>query len=120
MKLNKMLWIGLSALVLSACGGQKHDHSAHVAPSVQAFVCENGDTATITQLSDESIELALQYDVTPPKRVELRLAPSGSGERYVADSGFFGFGAEWQQKGNMAHIRFNTDEGLLAMNCQSQ
>lgn len=119
MNLNKILLIGLSALALTACGGKKHEHAAPTL-STQAFTCENGDAVTITQLNDETIELALQYDVTPPKRVELRLAPSGSGERYVADSGFFGFGAEWQQKGNMAHIRFNTDEGLLAMNCQSQ
>ena len=113
----KLMMMVMSGLWLSACGGKKHHHEP--APPSMAFVCENGDIATITHF-DGLIELALKYDVTPPKTVLLPQVQSGSGEAYESYTGFFGYGAQWQQKGALGYLTFNTPEGVVEVACQAQ
>ncbi|MDO4434821.1 MAG: MliC family protein [Cardiobacteriaceae bacterium] len=83
-----------------------------------AFICENGDTATLRYLDENTVELALKYDNKAPKKVQLKRARSGSGELYRAKKGFFGYGAEWHEKDGEANLTYNTKEGELSMPCQ--
>lgn len=69
--------------------GRTHDHDARV----QSFSCENGLSVQIRNLSTDQVELRLDDKVAT-----LSSAVAGSGERYVANQGLFGKGAEWHQK----------------------
>lgn len=85
-----------------------------------AFVCENGDHATITYLNDNAVELALKYDTTKPKTVRLQRVAGASGEKFSAKKGFFGYGATWHEKGGEANLSYNTKEGAVSVACQSK
>lgn len=116
------------ALVLSACSvsmpytpppqqphqghmGHGHMHQPHQqqpigqAPMMdkqaQRFSCQNGLAVHVRHLGGDRLELRLDG-----KQAVLTQAVSGSGERYVANQGLFGRGAEWHQKGNEASFRF--------------
>lgn len=108
------------ALALAACGHASHGNpparaaapvpvaqGSHVpvAPAAAAgetrFECQNGLFVNIRQLDTNRVELALD-----DKRATLTAAVSGSGERYVAQTGLFGRGAEWHQKGKQAAFSF--------------
>lgn len=69
--------------------GRAHDHDARV----QSFSCENGLSVQVRNLSTNQVELRLDDKVAT-----LSSAVAGSGERYVANQGLFGKGAEWHQK----------------------
>ena len=77
-----------------------HNHS-HDGRSSQSFECQNGLAVTVRNLDTNRIELSLD-----DKRAVLSSAVSGSGERYVANRGLFGKGAEWHQKGGEAFFSF--------------
>lgn len=83
-----------------------------------AFVCENGDQATITYLSEDAVEVSLKYDTTKPKKVRLQRVAGASGERFAASKGFFGWGATWHEKGGEANLSYNTQEGEVSVACQ--
>lgn len=116
------------ALVLSACSismpytpppqqqpHMQHQHSHHMhqhqqqpigqAPTMdkkaQRFSCQNGLAVHIRHVGGDGLELRLD-----DKYALLKQAVSGSGERYVANRGLFGRGAEWHQKGNEAFFSF--------------
>ena len=82
--------------------GRAHDHDARV----QAFSCENGLSVQIRNLSTDQVELRLDDKVAT-----LSSAVAGSGERYVANQGLFGKGAEWHQKGSEAFFGFTDPYG---------
>lgn len=65
------------------------------------FDCESGLGVNIRNLSVNQIELRLDDKVAV-----LNNAVAASGERYVSNSGLFGRGAEWHQKGNEAVFTF--------------
>lgn len=74
--------------------------------TTQKFECNNGLTVHVTHLGNDQIELNTQtYSAT------LTQAPSGSGERYTATQGLYGYGGEWHQKGNQAHFSYKGVHG---------
>lgn len=82
--------------------GRAHDHDGRV----QSFSCENGLSVQIRNLSTDQVELRLDDKVAT-----LSSAVAGSGERYVANQGLFGKGAEWHQKGSEAFFGFTDPYG---------
>ena len=82
--------------------GRAHDHDTRV----QSFSCENGLSVQIRNLSTDQVELRLDDKVAT-----LSSAVAGSGERYVANQGLFGKGAEWHQKGSEAFFGFTDPYG---------
>ena len=82
--------------------GRAHDHDARV----QLFSCENGLSVQVRNLSTNQVELRLDDKVAT-----LSSAVAGSGERYVANQGLFGKGAEWHQKGSEAFFGFTDPYG---------
>ena len=82
--------------------GRAHDHDARV----QSFSCENDLSVQIRNLSTDQVELRLDDKVAT-----LSSAVAGSGERYVANQGLFGKGAEWHQKGSEAFFGFTDPYG---------
>lgn len=83
----------------------EHDHQHHDT-RVQSFSCENGLSVQIRNLSTDQVELRLDDKVAT-----LSSAVAGSGERYVANQGLFGKGAEWHQKGSEAFFGFTDPYG---------
>ena len=110
MKVKALLAIA-AAMSLAACAapeahqhdhGRAHDHDARV----QSFSCENGLSVQVRNLSTNQVELRLDDKVAT-----LSSAVAGSGERYVANQGLFGKGAEWHQKGSEAFFGFTDPYG---------
>ena len=85
-------------------GQQNHDMSSR--GRVQSFSCENGLSVQVRNLSTDQVELRLDDKVAT-----LSSAVAGSGERYVANQGLFGKGAEWHQKGSEAFFGFTDPYG---------
>lgn len=90
-----------ACFVLAACGGQGTSELVRKGDATRHFNCENGLSVKIVRQGSDRIELRLD-----DKHALLDAAVSGSGERYVAESGLFGSGAEWHQKGNGAFFSF--------------
>ena len=120
MKVKALLAIA-AAMSLAACAapeayrhdhGQRHEHNhdhvrAHDHDArVQSFSCENGLSVQVRNLSTNQVELRLDDKVAT-----LSSAVAGSGERYVANQGLFGKGAEWHQKGSEAFFGFTDPYG---------
>lgn len=125
MKVKALLAIA-AAMSLAACAapeahrhdhGQRHEHNhahehghqhhdMHNHGRVQSFSCENGLSVQIRNLSTDQVELHLDDKVAT-----LSSAVAGSGERYVANQGLFGKGAEWHQKGSEAFFGFTDPYG---------
>lgn len=79
------------------------------------FDCENGLAVDIRHLGTEQIELRLD-----DKSAVLQNATAGSGERYVANTGLYGRGAEWHQKGSEGILNFIDPYGnAVETNCRS-
>lgn len=126
MKVKALLAIA-AAMSLAACaapeahrhdhGQQRHEHNhdheygqqhrdMHSNDRVQLFSCENGLSVQVRNLSTNQVELRLDDKVAT-----LSSAVAGSGERYVANQGLFGKGAEWHQKGSEAFFGFTDPYG---------
>lgn len=60
-------------------------------------------TVTVTRRGQDRIRLTTN---TGTGRADLRLAPSGSGERYAANRGFYRKPTEWHVKNNEAMFTF--------------
>ena len=116
MKVKALLAIA-AAMSLAACAapeahrhdhGQRHEHNhdMHNHGRVQSFSCENGLSVQVRNLSTNQVELRLGDKVAT-----LSSAVAGSGERYVANQGLFGKGAEWHQKGSEAFFGFTDPYG---------
>ena len=121
MKVKALLAI-VASLSLAACAvpdeaprhhghshGHNHDHGhAHQQQGGinASFNCENGLAVHVRSLSTDSIELRLD-----DKHAVLKSAVAGSGERYTSNTGLFGKGAEWHQKGSEAFFAFTDPYG---------
>ena len=125
MKVKALLAIA-TAMSLAACAapeahrhdhGQHHEHNhahehghqhhdMHNHDRVQSFSCENGLSVQVRNLSTNQVELRLDDKVAT-----LSSAVAGSGERYVANQGLFGKGAEWHKKGSEAFFGFTDPYG---------
>ena len=112
MKVKALLAIA-TAMSLAACAApeaHRHDHGQHHDmhnhDHVQSFSCENGLSVQVRNLSTNQVELRLDDKVAT-----LSSAVAGSGERYVANQGLFGKGAEWHQKGSEAFFGFTDPYG---------
>ena len=119
MKVKALLAI-VASLSLAACalpdeaprhGGHDHGHDHGHAHQQQggitaSFNCENGLAVHVRSLSTDSIELRLD-----DKQAVLKSAVAGSGERYTSNTGLFGKGAEWHQKGSEAFFAFTDPYG---------
>lgn len=79
----------------------------HNAPQIQ-FDCRNGNMPLIKQLSTDQIELSLN-----DKKAVLNIAVSGSGARYLSNTGLYGYGAQWHSKGDDAVFSFKDPYGNL-------
>ncbi|MDO4705763.1 MliC family protein [Allofranklinella schreckenbergeri] len=80
------------------------------------FSCQNGSAVQVRYLNVNQVELRLEG-----KSATLNAAVSGSGERYVAQTGLFGRGAEWHQKGKMGMLSFVDPYGnTVETSCQAQ
>ena len=76
------------------------------------FACSNGMRAFVRHLGNDRIELQLTDHGSPGvKSAVLTQAVSGSGERYVGNTGLFGRGGEWHQKGASAYLSFTGVHG---------
>ncbi len=119
MKVKALLAI-VASLSLAACAvpdeaprhhghdhGHNHGHAHQQQGGINAsFNCENGLAVHVRSLSTDSIELRLD-----DKRAVLKSAVAGSGERYTSNTGLFGKGAEWHQKGSEAFFAFTDPYG---------
>ena len=119
MKVKALLAI-VASLSLAACAvpdeaprhhghshGHNHGHAHQQQGGIDAsFNCENGLAVHVRSLSTDSIELRLD-----DKRAVLKSAVAGSGERYTSNTGLFGKGAEWHQKGSEAFFAFTDPYG---------
>lgn len=116
MKVKALLAIA-AAMSLAACAapeahrhdhGQRHEHNHDMSSRgrVQSFSCENGLSVQVRNLSTNQVELRLDDKVAT-----LSSAVAGSGERYLANQGLFGKGAEWHQKGSEAFFGFTDPYG---------
>lgn len=80
------------------------------------FECTNGLSVQVRQLDQDRIELRLDE-----QHAVLSAAVTGSGERYVSDSGLFGHGAEWHRKGGQAMLNFVDPYGnAVETDCQAK
>ncbi|ULJ69517.1 MliC family protein [Wielerella bovis] len=70
----------------------------------QKFECKNGATVTMKRLGGDKVRV---YVDTIGASTILRAAPTGSGERYISNRGFYKKGTEFQVKGKDAHLIFN-------------
>ena len=84
----------------------RHERRGERRASVERFSCENGLSVQVRNLSTNQVELRLDDKVAT-----LSSAVAGSGERYVANQGLFGKGAEWHQKGSEAFFGFTDPYG---------
>ena len=119
MKVKALLAI-VASLSLAACAvpdeasrhhghdhGHNHGHAHQQQGGINAsFNCENGLAVHVRSLSTDSIELRLD-----DKQAVLKSAVAGSGERYTSNTGLFGKGAEWHQKGSEAFFAFTDPYG---------
>lgn len=112
MKVKALLAIA-AAMSLAACAApeaHRHDHGQHHdmhnRGRVQKFSCENGLSVQVRNLNTNQVELRLDDKVAT-----LSSAVAGSGERYIANQGLFGKGAEWHQKGSEAFFGFTDPYG---------
>ena len=119
MKVKALLAI-VASLSLAACAvpdeaprhhghdhGHNHGHAHQQQGGINAsFNCENGLAVHVRSLSTDSIELNLD-----DKQAVLKSAVAGSGERYTSNTGLFGKGAEWHQKGSEAFFAFTDPYG---------
>ncbi len=72
-------------------------------PSIQHFECQNGIDVAVKHLGNDQIELTTSPDA---KRAVLTQVSSGSGERYVGNTGLWGNGGEWHQKGGEVYFEY--------------
>lgn len=85
---------------------QHSDMHPSIAGKTMTYLCDNGIQVQATQLSDESVGIKVDnYTAT------LKIAPSGSGSRYVSNQGLFGSGGEWHTKGHEAHFAYTGVHG---------
>lgn len=124
MSIAKFILPASIAFVLAACGSNPavtasksdHAHSHHAAHKhdhadaqhARRFSCQNGLSVAVRSINTDSVELRLD-----DKRAVLNAARAASGERYVANTGFFGSGAEWHQKGKSGMLTFKDPYGNL-------
>lgn len=115
MKPASFILPALAAFGLAACGGNNGGNGnigipANPVPNPPAnnypapqqpqaggvthFDCDNGLGVNIRILNTSQIELRLD-----DKSMVMQNAVAGSGARYVSNSGLFGRGGEWHQKG---------------------
>lgn len=81
----------------------------------RTFECKNGFMPKITYLNTDQARI----DVETLSQV-LNIAPSGSGSRYVSNTGLWGTGAEWHEKGGEAYFAFKgTDGSLVETACKA-
>ncbi len=96
----------VSALALSACASNSTatgstTTSKAPAPAAQTvtthtYDCDNGLALNVSYLGTDKVQVSMQGYTG-----ELAIAQSASGSRYVSNTGLFGYGGEWHQKGNM-------------------
>lgn len=65
------------------------------------FQCENGLTVKVQNAGEDKVKVSVDG-----REAVMSIAPSGSGERYVAATGLWGNGGEWHQKGAQAHFSY--------------
>lgn len=115
--MKQLVIMGVLAVALVGCASTSGDFDAttDVSPVINVdtqpeparqFLCENGVRPTIQHVSDEQIILTLNNTRTP-----LYIAPSGSGERYVATSGILGFGGQWHESVGEASFTYQNLQG---------
>lgn len=107
----------LASALLAACQtGSVSKPEPHVSGQSMRFSCSNGLNVQIRSLNPDRIELRVD-----DKQAVLSAASSASGERYVGNSGLFGQGAEWHQKGGLAMLEFVDPYGnRVETDCQAQ
>lgn len=109
------------ALILTGCNSTNPAKSvsqttSDFTPYGQKFLCDNGMSPTLRYINDSQATLTLENTTTT-----LDIAVSASGERYVANTGIFGHGGEWHQKGNMAVFDYKTIAGnSVSTNCTTE
>lgn len=77
-------------------------------PYSQNFSCKNGLTGRADFINNHQVRLGLDGATGILNRVE-----AGSGARYVSNTGMWGNGAEWHQKGKEAFFGFKDPFGNL-------
>lgn len=102
----------VAVLALAGCAGKNTTKPTTTTPSVnnptttasvRHFSCDAGVDVAVKYLGNSQIELTTSPDV---KRAVFSQAVSGSGERYVGNTGLWGNGGEWHQKGNQANFSY--------------
>lgn len=107
MNLKQAIASGAFVLALAACGTVDNSHAqsqtqpqqdtptpaASNSVPMRTFVCKNGLTVKIQQLSTEQIRLHVNRQA-----VVMDNAVTASGVRYTAKKGLFGGNTEWHEK----------------------
>ncbi|MDO4896382.1 MAG: MliC family protein [Moraxella sp.] len=104
-------------LILTGCNSTNSAKSTtSFTPYSQNFLCDNGLSPVIRHINDSQATITLENTTTT-----LDIAVSASGERYVTNTGLFGHGGAWHQKGNMAVFDYKTMAGNpISTNCTAE
>lgn len=107
MKAVSILAFGM--LVLAGCASNPAPNTITKSGSIQnsmvstqQFTCDIGLDVAVKHLGNGQIELS----TSDGKRGVLTQAVSGSGERYTTNTGLWGHGGEWHQKGSEAYFEY--------------
>lgn len=112
MKLATVLTASALAL-LAACAQPGHDKPQPNTPAPAAaasFDCEKiGLTAQVRRLGNDQIEIRIDN-----RTAVLSQVSAASGERYSGNTGLWGHGGEWHQKGDTAVFSYTGVHGNQA------
>ncbi|MDO4907782.1 MliC family protein [Neisseria sp.] len=106
MKKPNAVVLAAALALLSACAQTGGGTGTPQQAASQRFECDNGLTAHIQNIGTDKIKIRVQ-----DREGILTLAPSGSGERYVSQTGLWGSGGEWHQKGGEAYFAYTGIHG---------
>ena len=76
--------------------------NAHHHGKTKTFVCNNDAQPVIRRINEDQIEL-----IVDGRGTIMNAAVSGSGERYVSQTGVYGKGGEWHQKADEATFTYH-------------
>lgn len=90
-------------------------HSNQYPSDKQYFNCQNGLSVTRQNLSPNEIKITVTGGYTGI----LQSVKIGKGERFSGNTGLFGYGGDWQQKGDVATFSYTGVHGNQAsVTCQ--
>ncbi|WP_165009275.1 MliC family protein [Neisseria yangbaofengii] len=86
-------------------GDGRHHHHADMSQPM-TFECDNGMTVNVKNIGQDKVKLTVEN-----RSAVLTRASAASGVLYAGNTGLWGMGAEWHQKGSEAHFEYTGPDG---------